>query len=645
MGKGIIKKIVQVTLLLLTMHIDSYAAGRLIAPPAEKATCPRVPKNDTEKNACEQLTTRYPDDADFYFNLGNFYMLKENRDLARSWFNKGVQADPSYFRTFNVLAILAGWDNDPDKEIAALDKSISINQNDPAPYMNRGVLWQDKGEYDKAIADYDEAIRLDSKFDMAYSNRCVAWKEKGDYDKAIVDCEKAIKLDPKSASAYLNRGGVWRRRGEYDKAISDYNSAIRLNKDYALAYNNRGNAWVDKGKLENAFADYNQAIKLDPKLASPYIGRGNVWQDKGNLEKALADYNEAIKLDPKQADAYNNRGNVWNKNGYYDKAIADFNKAIGLKADRAVYFNNRGSTYLNSNKLDEAISDFKEAVRLDPKYGNAKESLQLALDKKHRSEMRNSMVADQRPASSTTTGGKRIGLVIGNGSYKNVPALENPVRDAELFANSLKSAGFDSVLLKTNLSRQQMIETLHGFEEIAAAADWAIIYYAGHGMEVEGTNYMVPIDARPIDENNFSTQTVNLQFILNSVEVARKLRLVILDACRDNPFAQKVRIASASRSLSGLNSASIGRGLGRIEPDPGTLVVYAAKHGEFALDGEGQNSPFVQAVVKRINQRPPIEVRRLFDFVREDVVRETKQQQQPFAYGSLSASDDFYFSR
>ena len=136
-----------------------------------------------------------------------------------------------------------------------------------------------------------------------------------------------------------------------------------------------------------------------------------------------------------------------------------------------------------------------------------------------------------------------------------------------------------------------------------------------------------------------------MEYLLNGVEVAKKLRLVILDACRTNPFAEKVKVASASRGVGGLGASSIGRGIGRVEPAPGTLVVYAAKHGEIALDGEGKNSPFVEALVKRIEQRPAIEVRRLFDFVREDVVEATRAQQQPFAYGSLSAKEDFFFVR
>jgi uncharacterized caspase-like protein len=121
---------------------------------------------------------------------------------------------------------------------------------------------------------------------------------------------------------------------------------------------------------------------------------------------------------------------------------------------------------------------------------------------------------------------------------------------------------------------------------------------------------------------------------MNAVEGAKKLRMVLLDACRENPFVSQMRRSLASRSIS--------RGLGRIEPDAGTLVVYAAKHGELALDGDGDNSPFVSAFVKHV-ATPGLEVRRLFDYVRDDVLAATKRRQQPFSYGSLPAREDYYF--
>ncbi len=146
-------------------------------------------------------------------------------------------------------------------------------------------------------------------------------------------------------------------------------------------------------------------------------------------------------------------------------------------------------------------------------------------------------------------------------------------------------------------------------------------------------NYLIPVDARLETDRDLQYEAVALEQVLGSVEAARKLRLVILDACRDNPFARQMRRTSASRS--------VGRGLARIEPDGGTLVAYAAKHGEVAFDGEGANSPFVTALVKRL-PTPGMEINKLFRVVRDDVMTATERKQEPFVYGSLPGEDFFF---
>lgn len=233
--------------------------------------------------------------------------------------------------------------------------------------------------------------------------------------------------------------------------------------------------------------------------------------------------------------------------------------------------------------------------------------------------------------------GRRVALIIGNTNYRFASALQNPNNDAQLLAQTLRAVGFQTVMVKTDLDREGMIRTLREFAGVADAADWAVVYYSGHGIEFGGINYMVPIDAQLKVDRDIDLETIDVGKVMSAIDGARRLRLVILDACRDNPFASQMKRTVATRSL--------GRGLAQIEPTVGTLIVYAAKHGETALDGTGRNSPFIESLVKRINQKPAIEMRRLFDFVRDDVLATTQRKQQPFSYGSLSATDDFYFVR
>jgi hypothetical protein len=233
--------------------------------------------------------------------------------------------------------------------------------------------------------------------------------------------------------------------------------------------------------------------------------------------------------------------------------------------------------------------------------------------------------------------GRRVALVVGNSNYQNVPTLLNPQRDAATVAKALEAAGFQNVTLQVNLGREQLVDALRAFAKQAENADWAVVYYAGHGVEVAGINYLIPTDAKIASDLDISLEAIPIDQVLNAAERARALRLVILDACRDNPFANQMK-----RSLT-VASRSVGRGLAKIEPDPGTLVVFAAKHGETALDGDGGNSPFVTAFAKDI-QVPGVEVRRLFDNVRDDVMDMTGRRQQPYSYGSVPGRQDFYFT-
>jgi hypothetical protein len=242
--------------------------------------------------------------------------------------------------------------------------------------------------------------------------------------------------------------------------------------------------------------------------------------------------------------------------------------------------------------------------------------------------------AAQFPAQTTQN---RVALLIGNRNYRYAGSLSNPINDAQLLANTLRDVGFQSVTIKSDLTREQTMQTLREFAKAADSAEWAVVYYSGHGMEFGGVNYIIPVDAQLKVDRDVDLEAVDVGKMLSAIEGSRRLRLVILDACRDNPFASQMKRTMGTRSA--------GRGLARMEPEAGTLIAYAAKHGEFAMDGTGPNSPFVEALTRRIQERPTQEIRRLFDLVRDDVIESTKRKQQPFTYGSLSGREDFYFWR
>jgi uncharacterized caspase-like protein len=222
---------------------------------------------------------------------------------------------------------------------------------------------------------------------------------------------------------------------------------------------------------------------------------------------------------------------------------------------------------------------------------------------------------------------KRVALVIGMSKYQQVPQLTNPARDADAMSALFKSAGFDVVDSERDLGISDFRRVVREFSETSRDTDIAVVYYAGHGIEVDGANYLIPADARLLSDFDVEDETVSLDRVIRALDSVKRLKLIILDACRDNPFATTMKRSVASRS--------VGRGLGKIEPAMSdTLIAFAAKAGAVASDGDGQNSPFATALVKYIAE-PGLDLRLALGRVRDDVLKSTSNRQEPFVYGSL----------
>jgi tetratricopeptide (TPR) repeat protein len=469
-----------------------------------------------------------------------------------------------------------------------------------------------------------------------YFDRAFTWKSKGDFDRAIADLGEAIRIDPKFTDAFFQRARIWNdNKHDYDRAIADDTEVIRLAPRLAAAFDNRGIAYRVKGDPDHALADFNEAIRLDPNLAYAYYQRGLVWRGKGDADRAIADFSDAIRLDPKSADNLYQRGLTFENNKHdVDRALADYDAAIRLNPKFFPPFNNRGLLYERKGSLDRALADFQAVLAADPKSASAAERIK-------RVEQKLALLAQPAPAPTTVPAPApaapetRVALVIGNGNYANKGRLPNPKNDADKFAATLKRIGFSIVTLQLDLPRDKFYEALKSFAAAADRADWAVVYYAGHGMEFNGINYLVPVDAKLANDRDISYEAVALEQVLLAVEGAHKLRLVILDACRDNPFIKTMVKTNATRS--------VGQGLAKVEPEGATLVAYAAKEGHVAWDGEGGNSPFVSAIIKNI-ETPGVEINFLFRKVRDEVLKATSGHQEPYVYGSLPA-EAFYFRR
>jgi Caspase domain len=225
---------------------------------------------------------------------------------------------------------------------------------------------------------------------------------------------------------------------------------------------------------------------------------------------------------------------------------------------------------------------------------------------------------------------RRVALVIGNSAYKNASSLPNTINDSSAIAALFKSVGFEVVISRNDLGVVDFKRSVREFLITAENADMAVVYYAGHGIEISGTNYLVPVDARLSRDYDVDDEAVSLDRIIWALQSVRRLRLILLDACRDNPFAAKLRSAG--------NRAAARGGLAKIEEvSADTLVAYAAKAGSISYDGDGINSPYATALIKHLAE-PGVDIRIALGRVRDDVVAMTGGRQEPFIYGSLGGA-------
>lgn len=235
---------------------------------------------------------------------------------------------------------------------------------------------------------------------------------------------------------------------------------------------------------------------------------------------------------------------------------------------------------------------------------------------------------------------ERVALVIGNANYQFANPLKNTANDAKAIAEALTGLGFDVTTL-IDPPQDQMLAELASFAFRAETADVAIVYYAGHGIEVQGENFLIPVDARIASGKDVLRYTVSLTDMLNSVYGARKIRMVILDSCRNNPLTELINLTGSTKIENGDEAVRGVGGLAPVTPARGTLVAYSQRPGQVAEDGKGSdNSPFATALLNALKQ-PDLEVGMLFRHVRDEVLTTTQQRQEPWVTDSLPS--DLYF--
>ena len=556
---------------------------------------------------------------------------------------------PSLAQSRAQLGPLCTTDTTPaDQQIDACNKIIALKvfagEKLATIYFWRAVGWNKKGNYNQVIADASEAIRLHPSVAL-YNLRGSAYYDKGEDDIAIADFNDALRIGPPSGIIFHNRGNAWRSKGEYAKAIADYDQSIKLGPPSAFSWQNRGISKRALGDLDGALADINEAIRLDPTLPQPLTSRAVIWRARGDLDRAIADTTEAIRLAKAKApanimtppgsvliSAYSHRALAYEAKGDFDRARQDYAAALEGKASDAGSKANQATAKVRLSLLSETLPPAPRTATAAPLPSVSKAAPASQAGAASRSPP---AAAEQRKRADTGRETvRRVALVIGNNAYAHVRPLPNPANDARAMAKSLRDIGF-VVTEGTDLDRTAMQATIRDFLRDAARSQVAVVYYAGHGVQIDGRNYLVPIDIEFRAGSGMTESMMDMDTIMAGLDDQVRTNILILDACRNNPMAPKLASAGPARDIeagSGLAApATLGAGstLGA-----GTLIAFATAPGQVALDGEGTNSPFSAALSRHIGT-PGLEVQQILTRVRAEVVAATKGKQVPWSNSSL----------
>lgn len=476
------------------------------------------------------------------------------------------------------------------------------------PYTSAEVEKRQRAELDKKNAESQlNVVRTSEElFQVVEAGACLqtATIQRGGPQfiaMAISDLDKCISKSPNNPFLYLHRASFHRLNGSFPSAFEDIEASIRR-KPTTRAFLDRADLYRLRGEYGPALKDLEQVLSTEASPESRTLfQRGLTYEKLGDTKKARADYQQiSIKVIPQD------------------------NKTDIEIQQRA----NARLAAIDSGASQPIIAPMP-AKRLNP------------------TSLPTPVIAVPKP-SHVNSAERRVALVIGNSAYQFMSALENPRRDADTVSAALRNIGF-TVFHVVDGNRDALRAALSKFASAARKADWSMIYFAGHGIEVDGKNYLIPVDGRLAVDRNVSVDTIELSDVIAATEGASGLKLIVLDACRDNPFLPAVRpkaepVVTAQRSSSGgrISLRSSGDGLAEVKVSGATLVVYAAKHGQSALDGDGKNSPFAVAFVQRL-ATPGVEVNKIFRLVRDDVIEATGGRQEPFTYGSLPGRQDFFF--
>jgi len=564
--------------------------------------------------------------------------------------------------------VLAAATNDTDRQKAAfyrgLMRFLQVIQQGTAKLSGRGGVpsYTPPGaeQVGSALADIETAISLDGPMKGdALTLRTTINQTLGRHDRAQSDIDQAMRVAPQNATPLVQRALEQERAGHAAAALADLDRAVAVDPAAGTALSMRGNLLRRLGLLIRAKADFTAAAALGPPFRRlALIRNSEVELRAGDLQAAhddlLAAARERGDMSDAEAAAANAELMVRAGDLALDKlkdarlAAAHFQAASQLAPGN-------WSAQLGLARVAEQNDDRAGAAAIYRRILTATETTPRLLERmlaafrlkqlaepERRSDLgpfRSAFEIGVTAGSGSPDGLKRVAFVIGQGDYGRLASLPNARRDAAVMANALAEMGFDTVEIAENLDAASLRRTPTLIAEHAAKADVVLVFYAGHGVEAAGVNYLIPIDAAPESDRDLANGALALADLTAAAGKARRGALVIVDACRDDPFVE-ARAAAASRRTAAqpaMAPPQLHSGLARMPTvAPNSVVFHSTQPGQAALDGEGLDSPFVRALLETL-ATPNQPFRTVVEATTTRVSATTQGRQLPAAYGTAPA--------
>ena len=556
------------------------------------------------------------EDANGHYWLGRVLgQTATPADALRS-FDEALRVRPGWPNAINARGIMYGRQGDNAKAIEAFSAAIKADPHFLVVYKNRGEAYERIGDRAKAVVDYQHVVATPARPGevddervkaevagylkrLAATGRASSDGDRGACERASADARveacgriiaDATATSAEQVSALMSRSLVYQDRRQYEAVIADMDRLLQIKSDHVAALSRRANAKGDLNRATDAIADYDVVLKLEPGSVWALNGRGNAHRSLGQFERALADYDEATRIAPGFLWPVRNRAYAQERLGLFEEAEAGYRLVIQAR-ERPGNNDDRRAKRDAENDL-RRLASLKEA--------------------RARTEVRFT---------------RRVALVIANTRYTgSFDALTTPSTDVRAVAAALKRSGFkdEDVVEKHDLDRRGMIAALREFEGKARTADWAMVFFAGHGVRARSNlDYMIPIDAQIESERDLADEAVALERVVERIGDAKKLQLVVFDACRSNDLTRRLYSVTNQQRSASQSAAPF--------EAPGLILAFSARRGQSAFDGK-TNSPFVEALLTSMD-RPGADLESVLNATAEQVKKVTGDQQVPEIYG------------